>query len=116
VSFADIAQNPLLARAARAELGTGGPDPPAAAGGAAAKAPQPEAEVLPVASKAARAQLTSACLSDDCPCSPLHRLHVTATLARRVAPSTRETRTSAHDTRTQDVRLCCAPRGPREEG
>ncbi len=65
MSFADIAQNPLLARAARAELRAGEPDPPAAAGGAAAKAPQPE--VPPVSCKAACAQLTSACLSCDRP-------------------------------------------------
>lgn len=48
VSFLDIARNPLLARAARAELHAGNPEAAAASASAAAGVPLPEAEVAPL--------------------------------------------------------------------
>ena len=47
MSFLDIARNPLLARAARAELHAGTPEAAAASASAAAGVPLPEAEVAP---------------------------------------------------------------------
>jgi len=117
VSFADIAQNPLLARAARAELGTGGPDPPAAAaGGAAAKAPQPEAEVPPMSAKrpapksrafashmTAPALLFNTCMSlrcyRDAPRRPPRAGLSGAARGRRRRPSARPTRWTARPPR-----------------
>ena len=48
MSFLDIARNPLLARAARAELHAGNPEAAAASASAAAGVPLPEAEVAPL--------------------------------------------------------------------
>lgn len=48
MSFLDIARNPLLARAARAELHAGNPEAAAASASAAAGVPLPDAEVAPL--------------------------------------------------------------------
>ena len=48
VSFLDIARNPLLARAARAELNAGNPEAAAASASVAAGVPLPDAEVAPL--------------------------------------------------------------------